>query len=81
MLAASPLIESGKVLIPAEAAWLADFQTEVVNFPKGKHDDQVDSMSQFLNWVKSHVSQADVLAVLELNKYFPRMLSSYYDGP
>jgi len=46
------MIESGRVFIPAEADWRPDFQHELVNFPKGKYDDQVDSFSQFLNWAK-----------------------------
>ncbi len=33
------------------APWLMDFQDEVTKFPAGKHDDQVDSLSQFLKWV------------------------------
>ena len=44
------LIESGNVYLPNKAAWLYDFEGEVVVFPKGRHDDQVDSMTQFLNW-------------------------------
>ena len=44
-------IEAGHVLIPDRASWLADFETEILAFPNGRHDDQVDSMSQFLNWI------------------------------
>lgn len=44
----SGLIESGKVMIPAHAPWLDDFLTEVARFPNGKHDDQVDALSQGL---------------------------------
>lgn len=43
----------GKLFIPASAAgpdytppdWLADFESEMLMFPLGKHDDQVDAMS------------------------------------
>ena len=52
MMAESPAIEGGRVFIPKEALWLADFQHEVVLFPNSKHDDQVDSLSQFLCWAK-----------------------------
>lgn len=48
---ASAAIEAGRVFLPREAAWLADFETEVLTFPHGKHDDQVDSMTQFLRWI------------------------------
>jgi predicted phage terminase large subunit-like protein len=53
MMAVSPLIESAQVFIPKEAPWLATFQHEIATFPKGKHDDQVDSMSQFLHWARN----------------------------
>jgi predicted phage terminase large subunit-like protein len=48
----TPAIEAGQVLLPKAAPWLADFQNEVVTFPKGRHDDQVDSLSQFLAWAQ-----------------------------
>ncbi len=51
MSAQSAKIEAGYVLLPERAPWLQDFQTEILQFPVGKHDDQVDSLSQFLNWV------------------------------
>lgn len=41
-------IEAGQVLIPKEAPWLATFLNEILAFPNGRHDDQVDSVSQFL---------------------------------
>jgi predicted phage terminase large subunit-like protein len=47
--AVSPHIESGNVFIPRQAEWLHDFVEECASFPKGKHDDQVDAMSQALN--------------------------------
>lgn len=46
----SAVIEAGHVLLPETAPWLGDFLTEVLAFPYGHHDDQVDSLSQFLNW-------------------------------
>ena len=50
MVAQSALIEAGHVYVPSEAPWLADFLNELLGFPYGRHDDQVDSVSQFLNW-------------------------------
>ncbi|ASI47645.1 MAG: phage terminase large subunit [Anaplasma ovis] len=47
-----PMIESGHVFLPHEASWLGDFEQEVCSFPYYKHDDQVDSMTQFLLWVR-----------------------------
>jgi predicted phage terminase large subunit-like protein len=46
----TPLIEAGQVYLPEAAPWLAAFQTEVMQFPNSKHDDQVDSMSQCFAW-------------------------------
>ena len=44
-------IEGGHVYLPRTAPWLEEFRTKILAFPYGKHDDQVDSVSQFLNWV------------------------------
>lgn len=51
MAAQSAKIEAGYVYLPEQAPWLADFMTEFLQFPYGRHDDQVDSVSQFLKWV------------------------------
>jgi predicted phage terminase large subunit-like protein len=45
-------IESGFVHLPEAAPWLAEYLHEMTVFPKGKHDDQVDSTAQFLDWFK-----------------------------
>jgi predicted phage terminase large subunit-like protein len=52
MHAQSARIEAGHVYLPLRAEWLEDFRTELLPFPKGRYDDQVDSLSQFLNWVE-----------------------------
>ncbi len=44
-------IEAGDVVLPHEAPWLDDFVAEILAFPNGRHDDQVDSMTQFLKWI------------------------------
>ncbi|MGJ8623157.1 MAG: phage terminase large subunit [Yoonia sp.] len=51
LLSVSHLIEGGQIAVPANAPWIPDFQREVAVFPNGKHDDQVDSLSQFLKWL------------------------------
>jgi predicted phage terminase large subunit-like protein len=53
MAAQSAVIEAGKVFIPNSAPWIDVFRLELMAFPSGKHDDQVDSLSQFLNWVEN----------------------------
>src|ERR1700719_2308493 len=46
------IIENGFVHIPETAPWLAEYLHEMTIFPKGKHDDQVDSTAQFLDWFR-----------------------------
>ena len=46
-----PLIEDGRLLLPADAPWLADYEDELLSFPVGRHDDQVDSTTQALDWL------------------------------
>ena len=50
----SASIEAGKVFLPKDAEWLDNFMHEILHFPKGKNDDQVDSLSQFLAWAWEH---------------------------
>jgi hypothetical protein len=45
-------IEAGQVFLPEDAPWLEDFKAEVLAFPYGRFDDQVDSLSQFLSWAE-----------------------------
>jgi predicted phage terminase large subunit-like protein len=52
MHAQSAMIENGFVHLPKEAAWLPEYLHELTAFPKGKHDDQVDSTAQMLDWLK-----------------------------
>jgi len=52
MHSVSSIIENGFVHIPEKSEWLVNFLCEVTTFPKGKHDDQADSVSQALDWLK-----------------------------
>ncbi len=47
-------IEAGQVMLPETAPWLDEFKAEVMAFPNGRFDDQVDSLSQFLGWAEHH---------------------------
>lgn len=49
----APMLEAGLVLLPERAEWLYEFEQEAVHFPKGKHDDQIDALSQFLKWARN----------------------------
>ena len=48
----TPLMEAGKMALPLHAAWLGAFERELFQFPDGAHDDQVDAVSQYLNWIR-----------------------------
>lgn len=50
--AVTPLVEAGKVILPKKAPWLEAFIDELAAFPFGSHDDQVDSVTQALNYVR-----------------------------
>jgi predicted phage terminase large subunit-like protein len=50
MVAQTAKIENGHVYLPREVDWLDDFLLELLGFPHSRHDDQVDSVSQHLNW-------------------------------
>ncbi len=43
--------EAGRILLPKEAHWLAEFESELLAFPNGRHDDQVDALLLFLDWL------------------------------
>lgn len=45
-------IENGLVCLPTEAPWLKLYLHELTTFPAAKHDDQTDSTSQALDWIK-----------------------------
>jgi hypothetical protein len=53
MAAQSAKIEAGHVHLPNSPPWLGEFLTELLSFPNGRHDDQVDSASQFLRWLQN----------------------------
>jgi len=46
-----PLFEAKQVLFPDVAPWDAELRRELLGFPNTKHDDQVDSLSQYLGWI------------------------------
>ena len=49
MNAQTARIEAGAVYLPRSAAWLDEFRRELLAFPAGRHNDQVDALSQGLN--------------------------------
>lgn len=47
-------IKSKDVLLAEGASWLDEFRAEINAFPNGKHDDQVDALTQLIDCVKSN---------------------------
>ena len=49
VIAQSDLFAGGSVRFPQRAGWLEEFAAELLAFP-GRHDDQVDALTQGLAW-------------------------------
>lgn len=49
---------NGRFLVPARADWLEAFRHELQAFPNGRYDDQVDSLTLFLEWIGSRRGRA-----------------------
>ena len=45
--------EGGSVLLPERAEWLDGFIGELLSFPGGRHDDQVDALVQGMAWMRA----------------------------
>lgn len=58
--AVSPLYEAGNIWLPhpSVAPWIVDYVAEVLAFPNGANDDQVDSSSHALVQLSAGISQA-----------------------
>jgi hypothetical protein len=52
--AVTPQVQSGNVYLPHPliAHWVEEFLDEVAAFAAGRNDDQVDAMTQALNWLR-----------------------------
>jgi predicted phage terminase large subunit-like protein len=67
MHAQTAMIENGFVHLPKEAApWLAAYLHELTTFPNGRHDDQVDSTAQMLDWFKRGAGPSSNAGIFEL---------------
>ena len=56
----SSMVEAGQLLLPVEAHWLGEFKSELLAFPSGRYDDQVDALTQLLGWVRDRWRPATV---------------------
>lgn len=58
----SSMFENGLVLVPTEAPWRDAYVSELINFP-GKFDDQVDSTSQALLYIREFGMEPAIITV------------------
>jgi predicted phage terminase large subunit-like protein len=61
--------EAGNIVLPKEAPWLADFEAELLAFPNGRYDDQVDALLLFLDWFHQR------------ERYDASLMTGYSGGP
>jgi predicted phage terminase large subunit-like protein len=59
--AVTPLIEGGRVRLPEWASWVDDYINVMAAFPKGANDDDVDSTTQALNYLRDRISYDEVV--------------------
>ena len=60
----SAKIENGKVWLPErQLPWLDTFLDEIRRFPGGTHNDQVDSVSQFIDWITTKPDIGKLLVI------------------
>ena len=45
------MILAGRIRLPVDAQFGLDFLQEVIQFPHGRHNDQVDAFTQYINWI------------------------------
>lgn len=77
----TPMCESGLVLLPEVAPWLIDFEGEFFAFPLSTYADQVDSVSQYLQWARHWTGVIDSAGAGVAREFASRALPPVYaDG-
>ena len=69
-------MELGNVYFLESANWLFEFENELLSFPKGKNDDQVDAFA-YCSYIVSPVSQCLPAASLPTNKINNKISQSF----
>ena len=59
LVSVSSMFERGEVLLPTWAPWLDEYVKELITFP-GKFDDQVDSTTQALLWLRYNGAEPNI---------------------
>lgn len=63
--AVTPLMEAGRVFIPESAPWVNDYIEELSAFPNAPHDDQVDSTTQALAYLRGEPEPVEAVVVYD----------------
>ena len=53
----SPIVENKRLFVPFESTWLGEFKSELLGFPNVRYMDQVDALTQMLEWVREQDAQ------------------------
>jgi predicted phage terminase large subunit-like protein len=81
MSLASPIFRAGQVHFPESAAWLPELEAELFAFPGGRHNDQVDSISQAIhNGSYSDLQVWRKLAGADFTQLSQRPYHQFYPG-
>jgi predicted phage terminase large subunit-like protein len=56
-------IRRGLIHLPQNAPWSPEFLSEATQFPYGPFDDQMDALSQYLNWIAEYPNPPKRLAM------------------
>ena len=67
----SAQFEAGSVFFPSNAPWLSSLKAELLGFPNVRHDDQVDSVTQALSWIRQRC-QNQIICVAPIIVSRPR---------
>jgi len=67
--AATPTIEAGKVFLPESAPWLFDYIEELSAFPNSEFDDQVDSTTQALSFMRGPIHTDKIVTYDTIERY------------
>jgi predicted phage terminase large subunit-like protein len=54
------MFENASILLPKDTKQNINILNELLNFPYSKHDDIVDSISQFLNFIKNFIKTTEI---------------------
>lgn len=79
--AVNPLFESGRIFFPVNERWMADYLHELELFPSSKFNDQVDSTTQALTYLRSRTYGGGILGVVKMLQKMANRGEPAYKAP